>query len=510
MHVRKDSPAPVEADPDDPRKPQSPAELTKPSWLFVVRKTAREFSRDQCTDLAAALTYYAVLSLFPAMLAVVSLLGVFGQGQATVDGVLEVVGDLGPSSAVDTLRGPIEQLVQAPAAGFALVTGLLGALWSASGYVGAFGRAMNRMYEVDEGRPVWKLRPIMLLVTLIALTLLACAAVMLALSGPVAKAVGETVGLGETALTVWNIARFPIVLVLVVLAVAVLYYATPNVQQPKFRWISAGAAVGIVAWILATAGFGFYVANFSSYNKTYGSLAGAIIFLLWLWITNLALLFGAELDSELERGRQLQAGMIAEEQLQLPPRDTRVSDKNAEKDADAIEQGRLLRTQHNPDQSEDADSPLGTKGATVTDRPDTGPDHLRQANRSEVADLSTVQLVERLTQQVSTLVRTEISAGLDEVKTKGTRLGIGIGISGAGAILLFLGLATFIATAVLGLSTVLDPWLAALIIAAAVTLIGAILALVGAKRAKNALPPVPENTVASVDKDITAIKEGIR
>ncbi len=349
--VKEDSTssAPVDADPDDPRKPDSPTDLTTPSWLFVLKKTVREFSRDQCTDLAAALTYYAVLSLFPAILAIVSLLGVFGQGQATVDGVLQIVGDLGPSSAVDTLRGPIEQLVQAPTAGLALIIGVAGALWSASGYVGAFGRAMNRMYEVDEGRPVWKLRPVMLLVTLIALILIACAAVMLAISGPVAAAVGDIVGLGDTALTVWNFARWPLVLAVVVLAVAILYYATPNIQQPKFRWISYGAAVGIVVWILATAGFGFYVANFSSYNKTYGSLAGAIIFLLWLWITNLALLFGAELDSELERGRQLQAGIVAEERLQLPPRDTRVSDKNDKKDADVVEQGRRLRESQAPE-----------------------------------------------------------------------------------------------------------------------------------------------------------------
>lgn len=348
-NTASDKTAPVDADPDDPRKPQSPAQLTKPSWIYIMRATARQFSRDQCTDLAAALTYYAVLSLFPAILAIVSLLGVFGQGQKTVDAVLQIVGDLGPSSAVDTLREPIQQLVAAPTAGFALVVGLAGALWSASGYVGAFGRAMNRMYEVDEGRPVWKLRPVMILVTIIALALIACAALMLAISGPVARAIGDVIGAGDTALTVWNIARWPVVLVLVVLAVAILYYATPNIQQPKFRWMSAGAGLAIVVWILASVGFGFYVANFSSYNKTYGSLAGAIVFLLWLWITNLALLFGAELDSELERGRQLQAGIAAEERLQLPPRDTRVSDKNAQKDADAVVRGRELREAHNPD-----------------------------------------------------------------------------------------------------------------------------------------------------------------
>lgn len=501
------APAPVDADPDDPRKPDSPADLRKPSWIFVLKKTVREFSRDQCTDLAAALTYYAVLSLFPAILAIVSLLGVFGQGQATVDGVLQVVSDLGPSSAVDTLRGPIETLVQAPAAGFALLTGVAGALWSASGYVGAFGRAMNRMYEVDEGRPVWKLRPVMLLVTIVALALIACAAVMLAISGPIATAVGDAVGLGETALTVWNIARWPVVLIIVVLAVAILYYATPNIQQPKFRWISWGAGVAILVWILATVAFGFYVANFSSYNKTYGSLAGAIVFLLWLWLTNLALLFGAELDSELERGRQLQAGLVAEERLQLPPRDTRASDKNDEKDAEAVEQGRRLR-EHFQSTPPESTSDVERKDTSTVMEERSDPPSTQ--DRSPVADMSTVQLVERLSNQVSTLVRTEIRHGLGEVKSKGTKLGVGIGISGFGALLLFLGLATLVATAVLGLATVLAPWLAALIVALAVLVVGGLLAAIGAKRAKTSLPPVPEDTAASVNDDIAAVKKGIR
>ena len=334
---------PAAADPDDPRKPESPTDLTKPSVWFVLRKTVREFSRDQCTDIAAALTYYAVLSLFPALLALVSLLGVFGQGRKTTDAVLQMVDDLGPSSAVDTLRGPIEQLVAAPSAGFALVLGLVGALWSASGYVGAFGRALNRMYEINEGRPVWKLRPIMLLVTLIALIMAAAVALMLAVSGPVARSVGDAIGLGDTAITIWNIARWPVVLIFVILIVAILYWATPNVQQPKFRWISTGAVLAIVVWIVASVLFAVYVANFASYNKTYGALAGVIVFLLWLWITNLSLLFGAEFDSELERGRQLQAGLPAEQHLQLPPRDTRASDKNAATDQQFVDRGRALR-----------------------------------------------------------------------------------------------------------------------------------------------------------------------
>jgi len=284
-----------------------------------------------------------VLSIFPALVVIVSLLGVFGQGERTTDAVLQIVGDLAPGSTVDTLRAPIEQLVESSSAGFALIAGIVGALWSASGYIGAFGRAMNRIYEIDEGRPVWKLRPLQLVLTLGALVVAAAAALMLAVSGPVATAIGDIIGAGEVALTVWDIARWPLILALMILAVATLYYATPNVQQPKFRWISVGAGVAIVTWVIASVLFGIYVANFGSYNKTYGALAGVIVFLLWLWITNLALLFGAEVDAELERGRQLQGGIAAERELQLPPRDNRVTKKNEAKDEKDVERGRALR-----------------------------------------------------------------------------------------------------------------------------------------------------------------------
>lgn len=342
-------------DPDDERKPDAPGDLTKRSWLYVARKTAREFSKDQCTDLAAALTYYAVLAVFPAAIALVSLLGVFGQGKKTVDAVLNIISQVGPSSAADSLRPTLESLSQAPGAGIALVTGLLGALWSASGYVGAFGRAMNRMYETGEGRPFWKLRPTMLLVTLAAVVLAAVAAALLVLTGPVAQAVGNQLGVGSTAVTVWDIAKWPVLLAIVVVIVAILYYATPNVEQPKFRWISIGAVVAIVVWIVASLAFGFYVANFSSYNKTYGSLAGVIVFLLWLWITNLALLFGAELDAETERGRELQAGLPAEETIQLPPRDSRNIERAQSKHDDDVRRARALRDAHGRDDGHAAD-----------------------------------------------------------------------------------------------------------------------------------------------------------
>jgi membrane protein len=336
--------------PDAPEKPDSPGDLTKRSWLYVARKTLREFSKDQCTDLAAALTYYSVLALFPAAIALLSIVGLVNDGPQTVETLLQILRDVGASSAADTLEPTLTELSNTPGAGWALIIGLAAALWSASGYVGAFGRGMNRIYEVEEGRPIWKLRPTMLLVTLITVALTAVVALALVITGPAAQAVGDAIGLGSTVVLVWNIAKWPVLLAIVVLIVALLYYATPNVQQPKFRWMSIGAFVAIIVWLVASAAFGFYVATFASYNKTYGSLAGVIVFLLWLWITNLALLFGAELDAELERGRQLQAGIAAEETLQLPPRDTRKTDKAEEKEREDVERGRRLRSSRGRDQ----------------------------------------------------------------------------------------------------------------------------------------------------------------
>ena len=324
--------------------PDGPTDLTKRSWIYVLRKTAREFVDDQCTDLAAALTYYAVLATFPGFIALISLVGLVGQGEQTVDTILGILDRLGAGSIADTLGPVLQDLAAAEqAAGIAFFIGLAGALWSASGYVGSFGRAMNRIYEIREGRPIWKLRPWMLLVTLVVLLLAVTVLLALVLTGPAAQAVGDALGLGSTVVTVWNIAKWPVMLAAVVLAVAILYYATPNVKQPKFRWISVGAVLAIVVWILASVAFGFYVSNFSSYNKTYGALAGAVVFLLWLWITILALLFGAELDAELERGRELQSGLPAEETIQLPPRDTHGIEKAEEKERADIERGREIR-----------------------------------------------------------------------------------------------------------------------------------------------------------------------
>lgn len=340
------------ADTDEPRtrgahrgstKPESPPDLHKPSWKLGFKGAVREFSEDQCTDLAAALTYYAVLASAPALLALISVLGLVGDAQAAVTSVMDTVSGFLPQQTLDIVEPLVANAASSTGAGLALIIGVVLALWSASGYVTAFSRAMNRIYEIEEGRPIWKLRPVMLLITLVTVVLAALVVASLVLSGPIASAVGGAVGLGDTALTVWQFAKWPVALLLVVIVVALLYHATPNVKQPKLRWVSVGAAVAIVIWALASAAFGIYVSQFGSYGSTYGALGGVIVFLLWLWITNLALLFGAELDAELERSRQLQGGIAAEETIQLPPRDTRASDKKAAKRADAVEEGRSLR-----------------------------------------------------------------------------------------------------------------------------------------------------------------------
>ncbi|WP_083941975.1 YihY/virulence factor BrkB family protein [Sanguibacter suarezii] len=352
--------------PDDPRKPQSPPELQGRSWKFAVRSTIRQFQRDECLDLAAALTYYAVLASAPALLALVSVIGLVGNSEKIVEDVLNIAATVLPAEVVDTLRPLIEQVAQnSSGAGLALILGVALALWSASGYVGAFSRAMNRIYEVEEGRPIWKLRPVMLLITLVVVIMAALVVAALVLSGPVAREIGESVGLGSTAVTVWNIAKWPVVLLLVVAIIAVLYHGTPNVKQPKFRWLSVGALVAIIVWVIASVGLGFYVSQFGSYDATYGALGGVIVLLLWLWISNLALLFGAELDAELERSRQLQGGIAAEETLQLPPRDTRASEKKERQHQDDVERGRAVRL----DSAADSTAP-GSTAPDSTDRTD--------------------------------------------------------------------------------------------------------------------------------------------
>jgi membrane protein len=313
------------------------------SVFLVVRRSVREFLDDQGTDLAAALTFYAVLAIFPGLIALLALVGVFGQEQQSVDLVLRVLSPMVSAGTEDTLRSLLGELAGSRGAGLTLVIGLLGALWSASGYVGAFSRAMNRVYEVEEGRPFWRMRPMQLLVTVVTLLLCALALVILLVSGPVAQSLGRALGIGDGLLLVWSLAKWPVLALVVIAVVALLYWATPNVVFRSFRVISVGAFVAIVVWLVASAGFAIYVAFFSTYNRTYGSVAGAVVFLLWLWITNVALVFGGELDAEVERRRQLRAGIVAEERIQLPVRDDRGIRKAEERRERDVEEQRELR-----------------------------------------------------------------------------------------------------------------------------------------------------------------------
>ena len=324
-------------------KPESPTDLPARSWKQTLKNAVAEFQRDQCTDLAAALTYFSVLSIAPALLALVSLLGVIGRGPQIVDEMLSLLGRLGQQSVAEQLEGPLGDMVASQAAGFTLLIGIATALFSASGYVGAFGRALNKIYEVEEGRPIWKLRPVNVAVTLGLVLMGALVLVGLVVSGGFADALGSTIGLGSQTVFVWGIVKWPVILLIVMAMVATLYYVTPNVQQPSFRYVSPGAVLAILVWVVASVGFGFYVGNFGKYNATYGSLGGVLVLLLWLWLTNIALLLGAELDSELERVRELENGIKAERDLQLPVRDSTQSDKAAEKYEERIAEGRRLR-----------------------------------------------------------------------------------------------------------------------------------------------------------------------
>jgi membrane protein len=294
----------------------------RPSLFATVKRTVKEFSEDNMSDWAAALTYYGLLSLFPALIALVSIVGLVGDPATTTRTITDMVTKLGPSSAADTFAGPIKSITShRSAAGILLVVGLATALWSASGYVGAFMRAANVIYETPEGRPFWKLRPLQILVTLVMLILLAAVAIALVLTGPVVDAVAGPLGIGSTAVSIWNIAKWPVLLMVVVTMFAVLFYAAPNVKLAGFKWVTPGALLAIVVWLVASAAFAFYVANFSSYDKTYGALGGVVCLLVWFWLTNIALLLGMELNSERDRSRELAAGVPgAERELQLDAR----------------------------------------------------------------------------------------------------------------------------------------------------------------------------------------------
>jgi membrane protein len=302
--------------------PDQPTDLPKRSWRAVLKGTLKEFKDDELTDRAAALTYYSILSLFPALLVLVSVLGL--AGKSATDQVIKNISQLAPGSARDILTDAVRQLQGNAGLGSLLaVVALLGAVWSASGYVAAFIRASNAVYDVPEGRPVWKVLPVRLGLT-VALMLLACAsALIVVFTGGLARRAGTALGIGDTALTVWSYAKWPVLIVLVTLMIALLFWAAPNVRNRGFTWITPGSLLALAVWMACSAGFAVYVANFGSYNKTYGTLAGVIIFLVWLWITNLAILLGLEFDAELARARAVAGGFPEEREPYARPRDTR-------------------------------------------------------------------------------------------------------------------------------------------------------------------------------------------
>ena len=290
----------------------------------TLKRTATEFQEDNLTDWAAALTYYGLLALFPTLIALVSIVGLIADPESTTNTLTDIVNRIGPDSAASTFEGPIRQVTESRGtAGFALIASTLVALWSASGYLGAFIRASNVIYETREGRPFWKLRPLQVLLTLVIVLLLAVMALGILLTGPIVSDVAEPIGISGTAVSIWSYAKWVVVAFLFLLMIALIYYASPNVKQRGFKWITAGGVVALVAWLTASAGFGIYVSQFGSYNKVYGSLAGVVVILIWMWITNLAILFGHELNAERERDVQFKEGVPgAEKEIQLEPRDT--------------------------------------------------------------------------------------------------------------------------------------------------------------------------------------------
>ncbi|SFC69717.1 YihY/virulence factor BrkB family protein [Streptomyces aidingensis] len=351
--------------------PDGPGELSGRSWRDVLKRTLKNFKADNLTDWAAALTYYGVLSIFPALLALVSILGLIGSD--AIDPLVDNVASLAPGAVQEVLTSALDQLRGSRgAAGLALVVGLAVALWSASGYVAAFMRASNIVYRVPEGRPVWKTLPVRVGVTLVLVVGLALTAVGITVTGGIARRVGDVFGLGDTAVLVWDIAKWPVLLLLISVMIALLYWASPNVKQPGFRWITPGSLLAVIVWIIASAAFALYVANFGSYNQTYGSIAAVIIFLIWLWLTNTVILLGHKLNAELDRGRAVEAGLPPGHEPFAELRDSRKADTESKERAEetaertgATGPHRSDRRDRDTDNGTDRDSDTGSSGATA-------------------------------------------------------------------------------------------------------------------------------------------------
>ncbi|MEU3862451.1 YihY/virulence factor BrkB family protein [Streptomyces sp. NPDC028722] len=326
---KSEVPDPEEAGPGpevERRAPDAPTKLPKGAWLRVLKGSLKEFQDDELTDRAAALTYYGVLSLFPALLVLISLLGI--TGKSATDTVLSHLKQLAPGSAREILTRAVEQLQDRAGTGSVMaVVGVAVAVWSASGYVAAFIRTANAVYDMPEGRPVWKILPVRLGVTVVLMVLAVVSALIVVFTGGLAHQAGMALGIGDSALTVWSIAKWPVLVLLVTMMIALLYWATPNAKVRGFRWVTPGSFLALVIWMIASTGFAFYVANFASYNKTYGTMAGVIVFLVWLWISNLAVLLGLEFDAETARQRAIAGGHPPRAEPYAEPRDTRKWDE---------------------------------------------------------------------------------------------------------------------------------------------------------------------------------------
>jgi membrane protein len=302
--------------------PDSPTELKGKGLFAALKRTFKQYSQDNLSDWSAALTYYGVLSIFPGLLVIVSLLGMLSSnGQKTVQ---DAVHQLAPNPQLQSLVNTVLTQVKDPGkAGIAAIIGIIVAFWSASGYTAAFMRASNAVYDVPEGRPIWKTLPIRVGVTAVVGVMMVVSAAIVIFTGDLAKIVGDKIGLGGAAVTTWNIAKWPVLLILVSLMFAILYWASPNAKTGGFRWVTPGGLFAVLLWILASVAFALYLANFANYNKTYGAVGGVIAFLVWMWISNIAILLGAELDAELERGRAIAAGHDPTDEPFLELRDDR-------------------------------------------------------------------------------------------------------------------------------------------------------------------------------------------
>lgn len=283
---------------------KGPASLGARQWRDAFADAVKEFREDNATDWAASLTYYGVLSIFPGVIVLFALLGLFGSYPETSNAMLEILDELGPESAVDTLTDPIKDITkESGKAGAFLGLGTIAAIWAASGYLGAFSRASNAIFGVEEDRPFWKLRPQQVLVTVILLVLSALLMIGVVISGPIAEAIGDVVGLGDTTLEIWSKAKWPVMMLLVAVMLAILFYWAPDLDGKRFSWIAPGGLFAVLAVIIASALFGLYLSHFNSYGATYGSLGGVVVFLLWLWIANNGLLLGQELNAQLDKRR---------------------------------------------------------------------------------------------------------------------------------------------------------------------------------------------------------------